>query len=224
MICLPLLGACSQAPRTEAGSAGEGRREFLIKDGAATVSCVEGPKRKSAAHLFYTVERVDKAGKVTRKIVRQPMRPTREVPYRGTTATREIPRAPRLNAQQVINAPPANAATLREDSAPASGGEPLNILPAFVLTAPLAVAMSPVDLARELSEEKDPIRSLEKTGVTLGISKAAALRLLKRKAAVVGDGIRVGPGWSLRDQSAWLEFQNDKLTGLYTGDFYPLER
>ncbi len=221
-VLMLFLAACSHIPRGDPLSGKTpARLEFLLRDGGITVACTEEPQRPHAAPSFYKVTRF---GADASKTVRKPMRPTRVVQYGGSKASREIPRPPRLNARLVMDAAAADAATLREEVVEPAGSEPMNILPAFVLASPFLAVGAVAELAREPLRENDPIGSLLAQGVRLGMTKTEALRILKRRARVHEDGIGVGPGWGLRDQSAWLEFQNGRLAGLYTGEFYPLER
>ena len=218
-----LMNACSHSPPANGHrSASSARSEFVLTKGGTTVYCREVPRRRHAAHLFYEVTFCDSRGRITSRMVRRPLRPGREVPYQGTSMTMEIPRDPRLNAEQIIAAVPADQTLQNAESASNRNAEPWNILPAVILTSPLTAAAAPLDAARELLREKDPIGSMLKRGVRPGISKTDALRILKRKATVFDNGVRIGPGHVLADQSVWLEFRENRLTGLYTGDFYPM--
>ncbi len=188
--------------------------EFKCVHQGIEVTCVSASVKGNTGGYYALFE----GGKFAR-LVDRPRARTYSTVYEGTRWDREVAEESQAKALKILTARAVSVEGLPFDERPDPRRQPMNVLPAFVIAAPLLI---PAGVVSDLTDE-NAVVTLERKGVVLGASWEMVIEKLGRGRVKIDEReqvIRYGPGIELVYRSAVIRFKEGKVSGIYTGEFY----
>ncbi|WP_138084197.1 hypothetical protein [Phragmitibacter flavus] len=218
MSCVLVMSGCEVLHENEKVVLGDRVKlrniEFKCTYQGKPVTCVSASVKGNTGGYYALFE-----GNTFAKLVAKPGLQIYTTIQDGTRSDRVIREESEARAFKVLTAKAVLVEALPFDDRPDSRRDPMNILPAFMITAPLLV---PATVLSGLTEE-NAITALEKRGVVVGAPWETVIKEIGEQRVRIDEQkqvMRYGPGIELVYRSAVIKFEKGKVSGIYTGEFY----